>query len=149
MAPSSSSRGDADASVRAVDEQHVARPEAALADDRVVRSQERLRRGSRLLIVEALRHADDVPLVHDHTVGEAAAADEAEDSIAELPAEHLVSKRDDASADFEPGHVLRCAGRRRVASGALGEVGRVDRRIRLGHDELVAARQGIGPLLEP
>ena len=47
-----------------------------------MRGQEGFRHGRRLQIVEALGDADDMPLVHDDAVGEAATADEAEDAVA-------------------------------------------------------------------
>jgi N-carbamoylputrescine amidase len=141
-------RGGADAAARSVHEQHVAGSEPCLADESVVRGHERLGYGRGLLLVEALGHRDHVALVHDHPVGQPAAADEAKDAVADLPAPHLLAQGDNAACDLEAGNVLRSAGRSRVAARALREVGRVDPGVRGGDNHLAASRHRVGQLLE-
>src|SRR5439155_10680998 len=65
------------------------------------------------------------------------------------PAEHGVADRDDGAAHLEPWDVLRCAGRRGIAARALREVRGVQRRVRLGDQDLVGRGNRIGRLLEP
>ena len=52
----------------------------------------------------------DAALVHEHAVGQAAAADEAEDAIARLRAEHLRAAGLDRAGDLEARNVLRPPG---------------------------------------
>ena len=114
-----------------------------------MRRDERLGHGRGAGLVERVGHRGDAAVVHDHAVGEPAAADEAEDAVAGLPAEHLRAAGLDRARDLEPGHVLRAAGRRRIGALALREIGRIEARVRHAHEQLLAAGNRIGPLLEP
>jgi predicted amidohydrolase len=141
--------GRPDAAARTVHEQDVADPEARLDDDRVVRGHERLRHGCGLLLVEALGHADDVALVRDNAVGQPPAADEAEDAVSDLPVPHLLAAGDHVPGNLETWNILGRTGRGRIAPGPLGEVGRIERRILDGHDDLAASRNRVRPRLQP
>ena len=90
-----------------------------------------------------------MPFVHRYAVGEPAASDEAEDTVADAPIEHGGAADDDRPADLETRHVLRRAARRGIAAGALGEVGGVQRRIGRGNEHLGAPGNRIRLLLEP
>jgi hypothetical protein len=86
--------------------------------------------------------------MHDHAVGETAAAHEAEDAVARLPAEHLCAADRDRPGDLQPGNVLRAAGRRGRGTLALREVGRVETRVRDAHEKLLTSGHGVGALLQ-
>ena len=105
-----------------------------------MRRDERLGHGRGAGLVERVRHRGHAALVHDHAVGEPAAADEAEDAVAGLPAEHLRAAGLDRARDLEAGDVARAAGRRRVRALALRQVGRIEARVRDAHEQLLAAR---------
>jgi hypothetical protein len=95
-----------------------------------------------------VRNASGTALVHRHAIGEPAAADEAEDSVADAPVEHGRTACDHRPADLEPGHVLGRAGRRGIPARSLGEIGRVERRVGRGDEHLGAAGSRVRPLLE-
>ena len=68
-----------------------------------MRGDERLGHRGRARLVEGVRHRCDAALVHEHAIGEPAAADEAEDAVAGLPAEHLRTAGLDGAATSRPG----------------------------------------------
>ena len=114
-----------------------------------MRGDERLGHRGGAGLVERVRHRRHAALVHDDAVREPAAADEAEDAIARLPAEHLRPAGLDRAGDLETGDVARAAGRRRVRALALRQIGGIEARVRDAHEHLFAARHGIGQLIEP
>jgi hypothetical protein len=87
-------------------------------------------------------------LMHEHAVGEAASADQAEDAVAGRPVQHLRAAGLDRSRDLEPGDVLRAPGWCGIRALALGEVGGIEPRIGDAHEQLLAAGHRVGPLLE-
>ena len=100
-------RRGADAAVRAVDDEQLARPEAGLGQHGIVRRHERLGHRGRGELVEPLRHAGHVELVHEHVVGEPAAADEPEDPVARSEPPGGRPAGDHRSRDLDPGDVRR------------------------------------------
>ena len=86
-------RGRADAAVGAVDDEHVAEREITLRADRIVRGDECLGHGRRLALAEARGDRSDVALVDEDTVGEPAAADDAEHPVAGLEASAPSARR--------------------------------------------------------
>jgi hypothetical protein len=98
---------------------HVAGAKPGLRDDRVVRREERLGHGRSLFVVEPLGHCNDVALVYGDAIGEPAAADEAEHTVADLPAQHLVAACNHLARHLQPWYVLRSAGRRRIVAATL------------------------------
>ena len=68
--------------------------------------------------------AVDAALVHDDAVGEPAAADEAEDAVARLPAEHLRAAGLDGAGDLEAGMSRGLPGGAGIRALALRQVGR-------------------------
>ena len=105
----------ADAARGAVHEQALAGSELRLGEERVVRGREHLDEAARLLPGHPVRDRQHVRLVRDRELRLAAARQERH---------HAPAVRGLAGA-FEPRHVGR-TGRRRVAAGALSEVGAVD-----------------------
>ena len=91
----------------------------------------------------------DVQLVHEHPAREPAAADEAEDPVARARTASAVGPHATHGAGhLEPGHVGRRAGRGGVAALALRQVGRVQRGVADGDEDVAAGRDRVGPLLE-
>ena len=87
-----------------------------------------------------LRHGGHVQLVHQHPVGEAAAADEAEDAVARREPPGGRPAGDHGARHLEAGHVGRRPGRGGVAALSLRQVGRVQRRVADGDEDVVARR---------
>jgi predicted amidohydrolase len=140
--------GGADAAVRAGHEEHLAEPEPPAGEERVVRRDEDLGDGGRVLVGELVGNPRDVALVHGDSVGEAAAADEPEDAVAGRKAAHGRSRRDDDAGHLEPRNVLRRARRRWVVTCPLGEVCRVHPGKAGRDDELLGAGNRVGSLFE-
>ena len=86
--------------------------------------------------------------MHDHAICEAAPSHEPEHAVAGLPAEHLRAARLHGARDLEPGDVAGAPGRRGIGALALREVGRVEARVRDAHEQFLAARHGVGQLVE-
>ena len=97
----------ADAAVCAVDDEQLARPETGLGQHGIVRRHERLGHRGRGELVELLRHAGHVELVHEHVVGEPASADEPEDPVARSEPPRGRPAGDHRPRDLDPGDVRR------------------------------------------
>ena len=87
--------------------------------------------------------------MHEHAIGQATAADQAEDPVADPPVQHPGADRGHLTTDLEAGDVGGRAGRRRVVSRPLRHVGPVDARVAGGHDDLVGAGRRVRALLQP
>ena len=99
-------------------------------------------------LVERVRHRGHAALVHDDAVGEAAAADQAEDAVAGLPAEHLCTAGLDRAGDLEAGNVLRASRRGGIEPGPLRQVGRVEAGVPNVDDDLLGAWKWIRTVLD-
>ena len=93
--------------------------------------------------------ASHVQLVDEHPAREPAAADEAEDAVSRRDRERGRPARDHGAGHLEAGHVGRRPGRGGVATLALRQVGRVQRRVADRDEDVVARRHRVGSLLEP
>jgi hypothetical protein len=111
-----------------VDQQGLAAAEAGLADDRVVRGDERL--GDRRGVLERHPVGDfgDRALVGDELLGVAAAAGQAEHAIADREPLDAGPERVDLAGELQARDVGRRVGRRGVGAHALQQVGAVDGR---------------------
>ena len=130
-------RGAPDAARGTVHEQPLPGSELRLREERVVRRREHLDEAARLLPAHPVRHGEHVRLMRDRQLRLAAAGKERH---------HAPSVRGLAGA-FQPRHVGR-AGRRRIAAGALPEIGPVHARGADTDEDLAVLRYWVGPLLD-
>ncbi len=110
-------RGDPDAARRPVHQQPLPGRELRLREEGVVRGCEHLDEAAGLLPAHPIRHGEDMRLVSDCKLRVTAAGEE----------RHYVRPALGLTGALEPRHVGR-AGRRRVAAGALAEIGIVHAR---------------------
>ena len=139
----------ADSAGGPVHEERLAGRQPCLAPDGVVSGDEGLRHRRRLAVVQPVGDSGEAALVHEHAVGQPAAADEPEDAGALLPRAHALAAGLHDAGDLEAGDVRRAPRGSRVGAGPLDEVGGVERGERRSDDDLLPARHRIRPLLEP
>ena len=143
-------RGHADAAGAALDQQRLARLQAAAVEHVDPDGEEGLRQAGRLDVAQALGHRQALADRRDAQLGIAAAGDQRADAVADLEARRApcasASPATIVAGDFEPGQV-RGARRHRVEALALQHVGAVDAR-RGDADQHFARRPaaGLGPL---
>ena len=89
-----------------------------------------------------------VALVDEHPIGEPASADDPEDPVTGGECARASARGDHRPGHLDAGNVGRRTGRSRVAPLALREVGRVQPCVADGDEDVVARRDGIGPLDE-
>ena len=130
-----------------LNEQPLARLEAGLREERVVRGAEHLHEAPGLRPVERVGHGQHVALVHDGEPGVAAAPEQRHDAVAGREPLCVRAGRDHLAGAFQAGHVLGCVRRRRIAAGALVEVGAVDAAGADAHEQLALARHRIRAFL--
>ena len=128
-----------------MDEDPLAADVLRARDERVMCSHERFGHTAHLDEVEAVRHAGAVDRRNPHELGLRATPDDAEHPVAELEPRGIASSRVDDTRELEPGNVGRCAGRRRIATRALHQIGAVQARALHSHDHFTRARFGIRP----
>ncbi len=90
-----------------------------------------------------------VPLVHEDPAREPATADDPEDAVTGREPARSRPAGDHGSGHLDAGNVGRRAGWGGVAALALREVGRIQRRVADGDEDVVAGRDRIGPIVEP
>ena len=140
--------GGADAARRAVHEQPLAGSQPGLREERVVGGREDLGQPAGVGERDGFGHAHQLALVDDRQLALAAAADDPHHAVALGEARRARAERLDDARELEAGDVLRAAGRRRIATAALQDVGAVDARRLHADEHLAGARLGVGVLLD-
>jgi hypothetical protein len=115
-------RGGPDAARGAVDEQALARAEAGLGEQRVVRGREHLGQAAGGGPVQALGHGHELALVDDAALGLPAAAHDRHHPVAGGEAPGAGPERLDLAGELQAGDVGRRAGGRGVGAAALQHV---------------------------
>ena len=113
-----------------------------------MRGDEHLRHGRRGELVEVGGNGGDVPFVDEDTVGQPAAADDAEDAVTGLKAPRRGAMPDHRAGRLDAGNVGRRAGRSGIAARPLCQIGAVERGVAHGQQHVVSRRRRIRPLLE-
>ena len=89
-----------------------------------------------------------MPLVHEHAIGEPAAPDDAEDAVADRESMCGRPTRDHGAGDLDPGYVGRRAGWGGIAALTLRDISGVQAGVAHCDENVVAARNGVGPVDE-
>ena len=139
--------GAAHAPGGAADQDPLAEREVRLAEERVEGGRERLHEAAGLGPGKPVRHRQGVRFVDRRQRRLGAAADERHDAVTRREPRHAPPHAHDLAGELQAGDVRRPAGRRRIASVALGKVGAVHPGGSHGDEQLVVAGPGIGPLL--
>ncbi len=139
--------GAAHAPGGAADKDTLAEREVRLTEERVEGGRERLHEAAGLGPGDPVRHRQGVRFVDRRQRRLGAAADERHDAVSRREPRDAPPHTHDLAGELQAGDVRRPAGRRRIASVALGKVGAVHPGGSHGDEQLVVAGPGIGPLL--
>ena len=140
--------GDAHPSRRSGDQQTLTDGQSRLREQRIVRGREHLHEPAGLGVGEPGRRTQRMPLVHRDQLGVSAPTEQRHHAIALDEVPNAPAQRDHLAGALEPRDVRRSAGRRRVASRPLSEVGAVDPGPAHAHKQLAVPGHRIRTFLD-
>ena len=140
--------GDAHPAGCPVHQQAFAVGERRVREERVVRGCEHLHEAARLHVVERVGNVERVAFVHRHELGLPASSEQPHRPVTDREAEHARPDRGYGARALEPGDVGRSARRRRVAAGALRQIGAVDAGAGDANQQLAVTGDRVGTLLD-
>ena len=136
----------ADAAGAAMHEQPLAEPQLALREEHVMGGREDLRYAARRSPVKRGGNRHQLALMDDGKLRLAAAPDDPHHAVAERKPARSIAESSDLPGQLQARNVRRGSGRRRVLTGDLHQVGRVEAGGANPHQHLALARPRVGML---